>query len=223
MLRALRTFVKKYPFRSVKRATSRLEIGLYYRQHAVRLLNIGAQGNHPKGWLSVDIEPGLGSAYLDASDMSALGDASFDAVLCEHMIEHIPKPVAAKMCAEIHRILKPRGVARFVTPDLARLARAVLDPGEAELAYVAHMRTHLNEPQLTVVEAVNVAFREYGHQYLYTRDELRSMLEAAGFRSIVETTACGFGNELFRDAQGHGRLVGDELNELESFALECSP
>jgi hypothetical protein len=40
--------------------------------------------------LNVDIMPGLRCVFLDAGDMAAIPDNSFDAVLCEHMIERVP-------------------------------------------------------------------------------------------------------------------------------------
>jgi hypothetical protein len=69
---------------------------------------------------------------------------------------------------------------------------------------------------------INIAFREWGHQYLYTRNSLGERLQQAGFSSLVETPASGFDNAVFKDAQGHPLLIGKEMNDLEAFAIEAT-
>jgi hypothetical protein len=69
---------------------------------------------------------------------------------------------------------------------------------------------------------VNIAFRNYGHQYIYTKGELKTHLTRAGFKKMKDTAASDFDNVLFDGVQGHGPLVGVELNNLEAFALEAS-
>jgi hypothetical protein len=220
---SLRRLARRYPFRYAKMLSSRYEIDRYLRTHKVRLLNIGAQLNRPRGWLNVDLLPGFGTVYLDATRMASLPSGSFDAVLCEHMIEHVPKTAGAAICRQMRRIMKPEGVARVVTPDAERLFRLVLGPGSAERRYLELFRALVGEPGMSDLDAVNIAFRNYGHQYLYTRQQMTATLRAAGFTRIQETKPSGFHDALFADAQGHGRLVGDELNDLEAFAFEAAP
>ncbi|HVZ93244.1 MAG TPA: methyltransferase domain-containing protein [Phycisphaerales bacterium] len=45
-------------------------------------------------------------------------DASFTAVYCSHTLEHMYLEKADALLRECFRVLKPRGVARFVVPDL---------------------------------------------------------------------------------------------------------
>jgi hypothetical protein len=81
---------RRWLVNQMKKRTSGMEIAGYIRKTDGPLrLNIGAQVNKPRGWLSVDIMPGIRGVYLDATDMSAMPDDAFDAVLCEHMIEHV--------------------------------------------------------------------------------------------------------------------------------------
>jgi predicted SAM-dependent methyltransferase len=225
VVKDFRSLIRRYPFRVAKMATAAFEIQNYLKQHSSRYLNIGADGNRPKGWLNVDLYPTFGVVYLDATLMSPLPSESFDAVLCEHMIEHVSRGHAFEICKQIHRVLKPGGVARLVTPDLDRLARLVLQPATEEDRYLQLVRIWSGNPLATSVDSVNILFREYGHQYLYNRAALRNVLVDAGFSNIVETSASGYGNPVFRDAQGHvtslNTPVGEELNDLEAFAFEA--
>jgi predicted SAM-dependent methyltransferase len=119
-----------HPILYAKKVTSGRDISNYVKRGGLRRLNLGAQINRAGGWLNVDIMPGVRGVYLDATNMAAVPDDTFDAVLCEHMIEHVPPLGAQAVMRASYRVLKRGGVARFVTPDLERLARIILDPQE---------------------------------------------------------------------------------------------
>jgi SAM-dependent methyltransferase len=57
-----------------------------------------------------------------------LPDSSFASVLAVHSIEHVPDPV--RVLAEVTRVLRPDGVAVFVTPNRLTFARPdeIIDP-----------------------------------------------------------------------------------------------
>lgn len=220
--KALLRFARRYPYRYLKMTLSGVEAGRYLRTHRMTaLLNIGAQKNHPEGWFNVDKYPTFGTAYLDARRMRQLQTGSFSAVLCEHMIEHVPKPTGLCICKEIHRILKPGGVARFVTPDIQRMCAIVAGPSEKERRYVELIRAYLRRPELSHTDAVNIMFRNYGHEYVYGREELQLLLLEAGFTTTMITSANAVANPIFQNAQGHPRLLGEELNDLEAFGIEA--
>jgi ubiquinone/menaquinone biosynthesis C-methylase UbiE len=225
----LKSAVRRYPYKFFKMLMSSLEIQRYIDAHTVRMLNIGAQRNRPTGWLNIDLDPVPHVVYLDASKMAAIPKDTFDAVLCEHMIEHVPPDVGKNIIGSIYRVLKPGGVARFVTPDLERLARLITSPEGVDLRYLelfknasAEIGLSMVGAEISAVDCVNIAFRNYGHQYIYTKNEFRGRLEQAGFTRIIDTPASDFGNTIFNGAQGHGLRVGVELNNLESFAFEAS-
>jgi hypothetical protein len=45
---------------------------------------------------------------------------------------------------------------------------------------------------------------------------------AVGFSTIVDTKPNEVANKVFENAQGHGKLLGYELNDLNAFALEVT-
>jgi SAM-dependent methyltransferase len=98
---------------------------------------------------------------------TALRDASFDAALCVHVLEHIDDDAAA--IAELHRILRPGGWALVSVPtDMDTVTiedPSITDPGE---------RKRL--------------FGETGHVRLYGHDIVKR-LEAAGFDVQVDLAA----------------------------------
>lgn len=55
-----------------------------------------------------------GAIYLDITDMSQFEDNRFDAVICNHVMEHVPDD--RKGMREIFRVLKPGGFAILQTP-----------------------------------------------------------------------------------------------------------
>jgi SAM-dependent methyltransferase len=76
-------------------------------------------------YITADYNPGAASVCTDITS-AAFADSSFDAVLCSHVLEHIPDDAAA--LAELFRILRPGGWAILQVPlDEAR-ERTFEDP-----------------------------------------------------------------------------------------------
>ncbi|MET9611864.1 methyltransferase domain-containing protein [Kitasatospora indigofera] len=122
---------------------------------------------------------------LDISEPLPFADGSVDWVYAEHLIEHVTMPVAVGWLREARRVLRPGGVLRITTPDLARyLTGYVNDDG-----FLARHRRRLAMlgfgPPMPARPAflVNQIFRYYGHQWIYDLDELRHVLTRAGFEA----------------------------------------
>lgn len=71
---------------------------------------------------------------LDVGGLRAFDDESFDAVVASHVLEHLADPIAA--IGEIHRVLRPGGLAAIVMPDRHRTFDRVREP--TTLAHLLH-------------------------------------------------------------------------------------
>ena len=122
---------------------------------------IGAEGKHDSGWIPTEIEF---LNLLKSTDWESFFELnSIDAMLAEHVWEHISiedSVVAAKMC---FRYLKPGGYIRIAVPDGLH-------------------------PSPRYIEWVKVGGTGPGaddHKVLYTYKTLKATLESAGFQVIL--------------------------------------
>lgn len=118
-------------------------------------------------YVTVDLDLPNVSAHMDITCL-AFPEASFDAILCIHVLEHIPGDAAAMR--EILRVLKPGGWAILQVP---------LDPTQAET---------LEDPRITAPADRRRHYGQEDHVRRYGRD-YRDRLERAGFEVTVDNFA----------------------------------
>jgi predicted SAM-dependent methyltransferase len=163
-------------------------VSRYMKTHRVRKLQIGAHVFLLPGWLNSDLYPqSVSSIALDATKTFPIPTATFDYVFSEHQMEHIPYEKAVGMLGECRRILRPGGKIRLALPSLDRMVE-LFQPARTDLQdqYVRYM-SNLSWP--TVQEpipcfAINSAFMDWGHRFIYDRATLRKTLEMAGFADV---------------------------------------
>jgi SAM-dependent methyltransferase len=88
-------------------------------------------------YVSADVRPGAAMEVLDITAI-ARPDASFDAVICSHVLEHVPDDRAAMR--EMLRVLVPGGRAYLQQPvepgwDGTYEDPSIVDPGARAVAY----------------------------------------------------------------------------------------
>jgi SAM-dependent methyltransferase len=110
-------------------------------------------------YLSADLAPGVAMEVADITAIPHPGE-SFDAVVCSHVLEHVPDDRRAM--AEVLRVLRPGGAAYFMQPvDFERAETyedaAIVDPEERRRA-----------------------FGQFNHVRVYGRD-IVDRLQGAGF------------------------------------------
>lgn len=163
----------------------------YLEANQVRGLHIGCGGNHLDRWLNTELCPRGDEIFLDATRPFPLPAQSFNYVYSEHMIEHIPYSGAERMLRECHRVLRPGGVIRLVTPDLAFLRTLLEPPYSQQLQdYIAYSRAEhkVEGPAGSGVHVFNHFMRAWGHQFIYDQVSMFTLLADTGFINIAART-----------------------------------
>jgi SAM-dependent methyltransferase len=186
-------------------------------------LQLGCGLNLLPGWINTDSQPVATADYLDFTRPFPFAANAFDAVFCEHTIEHIEKSEALKMIAEVFRVLKPGGWFRVVTPSLENFSRLALEPQSSTAqTYLSFHRRYTGDAQGTIADAINRIFYAHGHRHIYALGEPALVLQQAGFMEIKAMPAGTYGNSIFQDVDGHGRVIGADINAIEAMALEAA-
>jgi predicted SAM-dependent methyltransferase len=127
------------------------------RAASVKLV-IGASGCYDEGWIPTDVE------YFDLLDEShwqrALSENSVDAMLAEHVWEHLTPQQGEQAARRCFRYLKPGGYLRVAVPDG-------------------------NHPNPRYIEWVKIGGRGPGahdHKVLYDEQTFRDLFQHAGFQ-----------------------------------------
>jgi hypothetical protein len=186
-------------------------------------LQLGCGANILPGWLNTDSMPVPDADYLDFARPLPFSDNVLTAVFCEHTIEHVTKPEAFRMVVEVCRVLRPGGLFRVVTPSLEKFCRMALEPSSpAAVKYLAWFKGAMNSPDATITDAVNLIFYGHGHRYIFSGDELNALLRAAGFTDLRQMDPNQYGHPIFNGVDGHGKVLGHEINTIESMAIEAA-
>jgi len=146
-----------------------------------RYLNLGSgpRGVCSPNWLNVDGFRDANVHYvIDFTRRLPLPAHSFDAVFCEHVLEHFAQEDGIRLLTECVRVLVPGGCARFIMPDAERIVTT----------YVSSPATLLEKRSLdsaVPMEAVNSWFRQrYEHQCLYDWQMAEKTFRSAGFSRV---------------------------------------
>jgi len=96
-------------------------------------------------------------------------------------MEHITVGEAEVCLADWRRVLEPGGVLRIATPDLEYLVERYGSGRWREQEWLSLPEYRFIR---TRAEMLNVAFRWWGHRYLYDAEELERRLRDAGFGTV---------------------------------------
>lgn len=109
-----------------------------------------------------------GAAYLDVTDMFRFGNNTFDLIICNHVLEHVPDDL--KGMREIYRVLKKGGFAILQVP----VSRIIEDSIEETTTITEEERTE--------------KFGQSDHVRIYAEKDYFSRLASVGFS--VEVIPC---------------------------------
>lgn len=210
---------------AILRWCSGFVIARYVRTQTLRRLHLGAgTGGGMPGWLNTDIDPSRWpTVKLDATKPFPLPTDSFDAVFTEHMIEHIPLAAGQYMLGESYRVLKPGGILRVATPDLARIVALYGSASEAHQKYLQWSLRHVGLPGGLPpdVIVINSLFHDHGHRFLYDEATLTSVLRTAGFVDIVRYAPGQSDRPEYRNLELHHLAIGHDANNFETLLLQA--
>lgn len=120
-------------------------------------------------------------------------DASFDLIVCSHVLEHVPDD--RKAMADLLRILKPGGQALLLVPF------ATDGKGTDE------------DPNVTEASERERRFGQWDHVRLYDRDDFVARLRGVGFEVMLY-------DPFLADGDAAAELL---LNPLELLPVACRP
>jgi predicted SAM-dependent methyltransferase len=102
------------PYRALRRWAGRRRLKQLHRESSRRIV-FGAAGVYPHGWIPTDAD------FLDLlrpQDWSrCLQEGSLDAILAEHVWEHLHPEHAVAAARQCYRYLRPGGYLRAAVPD----------------------------------------------------------------------------------------------------------
>jgi len=206
------------------RLATRSRIAAYMASTASPRLILGSGVHRRPGWLASDIAPTDGSAiFIDARRRLPFGDGTLSYVFAEHMLEHIPYSSGAILAREVMRVLRPGGVFRVATPDLAAVGRLVAGPRDAaaEAFIDASSKLYGVTGAKRASFAVNRFFYWWGHRFIYDQPTLEEVLRQAGFAQIDRCRPGQSADSQLCDLEIHGVGVGQIMNEYETMVLEA--
>lgn len=223
MIELLKRFVLGFfgwmstPYRSCK-------IRSYLLHEKVRKLHLGSGNNILPGWLNSDLKSWGGRIYIDARFPLPFTDNTFDYIYSEHMIEHIHLKTACYFLKECHRVLKPRGSIRVATPDFDFLiALYQNEKTDVQKRYIewASSKFLKNDRWNKDIYVINNFVRDWGHQFIFNFDALQQSLLEAGFTTVEKKKVNQSSEEAFKNIEGHGHVIPDEFNLLETLVIEA--
>ncbi len=135
-------------------------------------VHIGCGANLIPGWQNLDTDA-PGAIKWSCPDRLPYADNAVDAIYSEHFWEHVPLDQGEFLLRECARVLKPGGVIRISTPDLAVLVAMY---NTKNIRYASVVGFMPNSP----ADLLNQGMRLWGHQYIYDEEELTRLFKQAG-------------------------------------------
>jgi len=201
----------------------------YMARNDERKLHLGTGPDYKLDdrWLASDLNPHYdrGIVYLDASQRLPFGDAIFEYVFSEHLIEHLTYPQGEGMLRECYRVLKPGGRIRVGTPDLRVIIGLFAEsPSDTEQEYIRYHVDKFVKPhgEHSPVFVLNNIVRNWGHRFLYDEATLRGALEKAGFTDLKRYASGESDDPKLKGLEFHGKVVKNEaMNSFETMVIEA--
>lgn len=143
---------------------------------------LGSGGVRFPGWTHVDFDPAWEPEVVaDLRQPLPFPDGHAQFLQSEDFIGQLTLEEADAFFHECHRVLRPGGVLRLLTPDLHRLLSMYL-AGDLRLRELWETEVGIPLRTRTLGEVVNQAMTFANHRFFYDEETLRASMEPIGFR-----------------------------------------
>ncbi len=165
-------------------------------------IQFGSGSNILNGWINTDI------GDVDITKVLPYEENSVDLIFIEHCLEHVTTPDAVRFFMESYRVLKTNGVIRVAVPSADKIY---------DLADGAYLKWHGQSGfgDGSKRGAVRSILLDHGHLSAWNHSILEACFFAAGFDpdKIYECD--------FSELEGHGKVIGDHNNKIETIIMEA--
>ncbi|MFW9605658.1 MAG: class I SAM-dependent methyltransferase [Pseudomonas sp.] len=164
--------------------------------------------------IRLDIDPSVQPDVIGSmTNMSAVADASVDAIFSSHNIEHLYPHEVPLALAEFRRVLKPDGFAVITCPDLQSVCKLVAEDRLTDAAYQSPAGPIAPLDILYGHRAAMAQGNLYmAHRCGFTKKVLGATLQAAGF-AVIGTRARSAHFDLWALASMNAR-TGEAMRDL---------
>jgi predicted SAM-dependent methyltransferase len=146
------------------------------QQQSIRL-NLGCGWDHKDGWTNVDLFATSADVHWDLRLGIPLPDGTVEAIIHEHMLEHLSLSDGFAFTRACLTALRPGGVLRIGVPDAGLCVDSYAGRADPEWA----------QSRPTGMLAIQALFYENGHRAMYDAETLTLMCRAAGFAEARHT------------------------------------
>ena len=159
-------------------------------------------------WINIDIEPShKPDLVLDCLKLSEhFGENYADYIWSCHHLEHMAYPEGVLKCLdEFRRVLKPGGIVRIASPNLAVVAKAYVEGSDLTFMYGKNHKGYYYKD--TPAERFLYFMRAWQHTFVPDPDQITGLLTEVGFRNIQIKAP----NESAIPGWRHDRFIPDSL------------
>jgi predicted SAM-dependent methyltransferase len=172
-------------------------------------LNLGCGTNKLQGWVNHD-------ADVDITKPLPFGNSTASYIFIEHCVEHVNYQKAIAFFHEAYRVLKPGGRLRVTVPSIEQIARS------NNQKYFSWVHKNGWSPSPDRRGAMHAIIYAHGHQMAWTSTLMQATLDFVGFEKTAAFAPGQSDTDSLRGVEGHGKVIGDEFNNLESICFEGS-
>jgi predicted SAM-dependent methyltransferase len=140
-------------------------------------LHLGCGDKKFDGFVNIDLDAAGADMHLDLTQPLPWDQGSVSGIYSEHFIEHITQAQGIGLLMECRRVLRPGGIVRIATPDLAE----VINHYQENYVH-PDWKTFDMEWVANRCERFNISMRWWGHQWVYDEEELRRAGEMVGLK-----------------------------------------